>query len=183
MICSKCGTENPNDANFCIGCGARFIEQNQDVSLISYSGFGGFWERFLAYCIDSIILTIGSVVVGFMGAFFIGFVMAIMGHEIEQMEDFFVVLYYILAIILTWLYFTIMESSKLQATLGKKILNLFVMDTSGNRITFARANGRFWSKIISGAIFCIGYIMAAFTEKHQALHDMIADTLVVKKKI
>jgi uncharacterized RDD family membrane protein YckC len=182
MVCSKCGAQNPDDAKFCIGCGAKFVSRIEDIPSTSYSGFGGFWERFLAYLIDSAILTLGSVVVGFMGAFFIGFVMALMGMEVEEMEDFFVVLYYILAFALTWLYFTIMESSKLQATLGKKICGLVVTDTSGNRITFSRANGRFWSKFISGAIFCIGYIMAAFTEKHQALHDMIADTLVVKKK-
>lgn len=182
MVCSKCGAQNPDDANFCIGCGAKFVSRGEDTSLASYSGFGSFWERFLAYCIDGAILTLGSVVVGFLGAFFIGFVMALMGMEIEEMEDFFVVLYYILAFGLSWLYFTIMESSKLQATLGKKICNLVVTDTAGNRITFLRANGRFWSKFISGAIFAIGYIMAAFTEKHQALHDMIAETLVVKKK-
>lgn len=182
MVCSKCGAENPSDANFCIGCGVRFVSRDATLSADIGVEYGGFWERFLAYLIDSAILTLGSVVVGFMGAFFIGFVMALMGHEIEQMEDFFVVLYYILAIVLTWLYFTIMESSKMQATLGKKICNLVVSDISGNRITFVRANARYWSKFISGAIFAIGYIMAAFTEKHQALHDMIADTLVSKKK-
>jgi uncharacterized RDD family membrane protein YckC len=183
MICSKCGAQNPDDANFCISCGAKFINKKEEISTTFSVEFGDFWERFLAYCIDSAILTLGSVVVGFFGAFFIGFVMTLMGYEIEQMEDFFVVLYYILAILLTWLYFTIMESSKIQATLGKKIINLVVTDTTGNRISFARANARYWSKFVSGAIFAIGYIMAAFTEKHQALHDMIADTLVVKKKI
>ena len=182
MVCSKCGAQNPDDANFCISCGARFINRSENINSVSYSGFGGFWERFLAYCIDSAILTLGSVVVGFLGAFFIGFILALMGMEIEEMEDFFVVLYYILAFVLSWLYFTIMESSKLQSTLGKKICNLVVTDTSGNRITYARANARFWSKFISGAIFAVGYIMAAFTEKHQALHDMIAETLVVKKE-
>ncbi len=182
MVCSKCGTENPDDAKFCIGCGARFVGVNESFSSASDVKYASFWERFLAYLIDSAILGLGSVVVGFMGAFFIGFVMALMGMEVEEMEDFFVVLYYILAFGLSWLYFTIMESSKLQATLGKKICNLVVTDTAGNRITFLRANGRFWSKFISGAIFAIGYIMAAFTEKHQALHDMIAETLVVKKK-
>lgn len=183
MVCSKCGAQNPDDANFCVECGAKFVGRIEDVPSTSYSCFGGFWERFLAYCIDSAILTLGSVVVGFLGAFFIAFVMALMGMEVEEMENFFVVVYYILAIVLSWLYFTIMESSKLQATPGKKICNLVVTDTSGNRISFAKANARFWSKIISGAIFAIGYIMAAFTEKHQALHDMVAGTLVVKKKI
>ncbi len=182
MVCSKCGTQNPEDAKFCIGCGARFADGNASFFAASDVKYAVFWERFLAYCIDSAILTLGSVVVGFLGAFFIGFVMALMGMEIEEMEDFFVVLYYILAFLLSWLYFTIMESSILQATLGKKIFNLFVTDISGNRITFLNANARYWSKFISGAIFAIGYIMAAFTEKHQALHDMIERTLVVKKK-
>jgi uncharacterized RDD family membrane protein YckC len=183
MICPKCGTENPDDAKFCIGCGVRLIDEGIGAPSISDVNYAGFWERFLAYCIDSAILTFSSVVVGFLGAFFIGFVMVLMGMEVEEMEDFFVVLYYILAFVLSWLYFTIMESSKLQATLGKKVCNLFVTDSLGNRITFLKANARFWSKFISGAIFAIGYIMAAFTEKHQALHDMIAGTLVVKKKI
>jgi uncharacterized RDD family membrane protein YckC len=182
MICSKCGTENPNDAKFCIGCGIKIIDAGLDTFSPSDAKYAGFWERFLAYCIDSAVLTLGSVVVGFLGAFFVGFVMAIMGMEVEEMEDFFVVLYYILAFVLSWLYFTIMESSQLQATLGKKVCNLFVTDSSGSRITFAKANARFWSKLVSGAIFGVGYIMAAFTEKHQALHDMIADTLVLKKK-
>ncbi|MBN1695261.1 RDD family protein [candidate division WOR-3 bacterium] len=181
MVCSKCGAQNPDDANFCIGCGAKFISRSENISSASYSGFGSFWERFLAYLIDSAILTLGSVVIVFFGAFFIGFILALIGMEVEKMENFFVGVYYILAFVLCWFYFTIMESSKLQATLGKKICYLVVTDTSGNRITFAKANSRFWSKFISGAIFCIGYIMAAFTEKHQALHDIIAGTIVVKK--
>ena len=182
MVCSKCGTENPDDAKFCIGCGARFV--SGDTTLFAGSGieYGGFWERFLAYFIDSIVIGLGSILVLFAIAILIGIYWGIMDMNVEESEGFFTVLYYILAILSTWLYYTIMESSKIQATLGKKVCNLVVTDSSGNRITFARANARFWSKMISGAIFAIGYIMAAFTEKHQALHDMIADTLVVKKK-
>jgi uncharacterized RDD family membrane protein YckC len=182
MVCLKCGAQNPDDANFCIGCGAKFVGRVEDVPSTSYSGFGSFWERFLAYCIDSLIVTVGSICALFTIALLIGFSISIMGMDLEKMEGFFIGLYYLLAFLSSWLYFTIMESSKLQATLGKKICNLVVTDTSGNRISFAKANARFWSKIISGAIFAIGYIMAAFTEKHQALHDMVAGTLVVKKK-
>ena len=182
MVCSQCGTENPNDAKFCIGCGVKIINTVMNAFSPSDLNYAGFWERFLAYCIDSAVLTLGSVIVGFLGAFFIGFIMALMGMEVEEMENFFVILYYILAFVLSCLYFTIMESSGMQATLGKKALNLAVTDLSGNRITFGRANGRYWSKLVSIAIFGIGYIMAAFTEKHQALHDMIAGTFVVKKK-
>jgi uncharacterized RDD family membrane protein YckC len=182
MICSKCGIRNPEDANFCTGCGAGLINQNENISLASYARFAGFWERFLAYCIDSIIVTLASIFVLLVVAFFIGFVLGLRGMDVEEMEGLFVGLYYMLSFISSWLYFTIMESSKLQATIGKKILDLAVTDVSGVRISFARANARFWSKLISGIILCIGYIMVAFTERHQALHDMVADTLVVKKK-
>ena len=183
MVCSKCGAENPDDANFCIGCGARFVSRDAAFSAGTGVEYGGFWERFLAYFIDNMVILIGSISVLFVVAIFIGIYWGIMDMDVEGSEDFFAGLLYILAILSTWLYYTIMESSKMQATLGKKICNLVVTDSSGNRITFARANARFWSKFISGAIFCVGYIMAAFTEKRQALHDVIAGTLVVKKKI
>jgi uncharacterized RDD family membrane protein YckC len=60
-------------------------------------------------------------------------------------------------------------------------MNLVVTDLEGQRLTFGRASGRFFAKIISGLIpFGIGYIMAGFTEKRQALHDMIASCLVLR---
>lgn len=79
-----------------------------------------------------------------------------------------------------WLYFTISESSAWQATLGKKLLGLRVTDAEGNRINFGKANARYWSKLLSGLILDIGFIMIAFTKKKQGLHDKIAGTFVVK---
>ena len=81
----------------------------------------------------------------------------------------------------SWLYHAGMESSRHQATLGKKALGIIVTDMNGNRISFARANGRFFGKWVSGMIMNIGYLMAAFTEKKQALHDILAGCLVVMK--
>ena len=83
--------------------------------------------------------------------------------------------------ILGWLYFALMESSKTQATLGKMALGLKVTDLEGNRISFGRATGRYFGKIISGMIIYIGYILAGLTEKKQALHDIMASCLVVRK--
>jgi uncharacterized RDD family membrane protein YckC len=80
-----------------------------------------------------------------------------------------------------WLYHTLMESSRYQATLGKMALGSIVTDMNGARISFARANCRFFGKWVSGAICNIGYLMAAFTEKKQALHDILASTLVIQK--
>jgi uncharacterized RDD family membrane protein YckC len=83
--------------------------------------------------------------------------------------------------VLNWLYYALLESSAWQATLGKKALGLEVTDMEGRRISFGRATGRFFAKIISALILWIGFIMAGFTEKKQALHDMIAGTLVIRK--
>ncbi|MER3416968.1 MAG: hypothetical protein C4297_12250 [Gemmataceae bacterium] len=74
-----------------------------------------------------------------------------------------------------------MESSRTQATLGKMALGITVTDLEGNRIGFGKATGRFFGKIISALIFYIGFVMAAFTEKKQGLHDMMAGCLVVNK--
>jgi uncharacterized RDD family membrane protein YckC len=88
----------------------------------------------------------------------------------------------VVVLVLSWLYFAGMESSEHQGTLGKMALGLVVTDMNGLRISFARASGRFFAKIITGLVpLYIGYIMAGFTEKKQALHDMIASCLVLRK--
>ena len=84
--------------------------------------------------------------------------------------------------LLQWLYFAGLESSERQATVGKSVMSLRVTNLEGQRLSFGHATGRFFAKIVSGMIpFAIGYIMAAFTAKKQALHDLIAGTLVLKK--
>ena len=80
-----------------------------------------------------------------------------------------------------WLYYALQESSAAQATLGKRAVGIVVTDMDGNRISFGRATGRTFSRILSRMILYIGFIMAAFTDRKQALHDMIAGTLVFKK--
>lgn len=80
-----------------------------------------------------------------------------------------------------WIYYALQESGRYRATFGKRICGLSVTGMNGERITFVRASVRFFGKFISSAIMMIGFIMAAFTERHQALHDLIAETLVIKK--
>lgn len=87
----------------------------------------------------------------------------------------------IFTILVSWLYYAIMESSSKQGTLGKMATGLKVTDLNGNRISFGRASGRYFGRILSGIILDIGFLMIAFTQKKQGLHDMIAETLVVKK--
>jgi uncharacterized RDD family membrane protein YckC len=86
----------------------------------------------------------------------------------------------IVGVALKWLYFAYSESSEWQATPGKKALNIVVTDMNGNRISFARASGRYFGKYVSGVTLFIGYIMAGFTQRKQALHDILADCLVLR---
>ena len=82
--------------------------------------------------------------------------------------------------LISWLYFAAFESSPWQATPGKKVLGLRVTDLEARRISFIRASGRYFGKIISSLLFGIGFLMAGFTEKKQALHDMLAGCLVLR---
>jgi uncharacterized RDD family membrane protein YckC len=80
---------------------------------------------------------------------------------------------------LVLLYYPVMESSRLQATLGKRFCGLTVVTTGVKRISFARALLRFLARYLSGALFGIGYLMIAFRSDRRGLHDMIAGTLVL----
>jgi uncharacterized RDD family membrane protein YckC len=80
-----------------------------------------------------------------------------------------------------WLYFALQEASAAQATVGKRALGIYVTDRQGQRIGFGRATGRYFGKILSALILFIGFMMAGWTERKQALHDMLADTLVVRR--
>jgi len=85
-----------------------------------------------------------------------------------------------ISFIIVWCYFSGLESSPLKSTFGKYAVGIYVTDIKGNRISFGRATGRYFAKIISGSVL-IGYLMAGFTEKKQALHDFIAECLVLSK--
>jgi uncharacterized RDD family membrane protein YckC len=83
--------------------------------------------------------------------------------------------------IFSWMYYAGFESSHLMATPGKKVLGIYVSDYEGQRISFGKASGRYFGKIISGMILGIGYVMAGLSEKKQALHDLMAGCLVWRK--
>jgi len=139
--------------------------------------YAGFWRRCAAFIIDWLILFAGSFIIGFVFAF----VVAILGGNKESGVSVNILnILNILGIVIFWLYFALMESSVKQATLGKMALGLMVTDLNGQRVSFARATGRHFAKIISGLTLCIGYVMAGFTRRKQALHDMIASCLVIR---
>lgn len=139
--------------------------------------YAGFWWRFLAYVIDSLIVSIVFVPLGIV--FGVGLV-ATGADENSALLPAVDLGMRGLQIIVMWLYHAVLESSEWQGTIGKKVLGLRVTDMNGYRISFGRATGRYFGQILSGMICAIGYIMVAFTEKKQGLHDMLASTLVLK---
>ncbi|KQM19598.1 RDD family protein [Novosphingobium sp. Leaf2] len=136
--------------------------------------YGGFWWRSLAYIIDSIILNIVASIVG--GIFGLGFVPGTGAATAGMVGGISI------SLILSWLYFALMESSSTQATVGKLAVGLIVTDEQGQRISFGKATGRYFGKILSSLIIGIGFIMVAFTERKQGLHDILAKTLVYKTR-
>ena len=150
-----------------------------------YASFG---QRFAAILIDALILgTVMGILFFIFGALFMSTGGAETLANIENIDETAIITmvmsylaFFLLTTVAGWLYFALQESSAKMATIGKKAMGIVVTDMDGERITFMRATGRFFGKWVSGAIMYIGYIMAAFTEKKQALHDMMANCLVMK---
>ncbi|MGA9526705.1 MAG: RDD family protein [Terriglobales bacterium] len=147
--------------------------------------YGGFWIRVVAAIIDGILVRL--VVHPVAAIFGIGGLAASglglgLGHGVASLPllIFGGGVLAVLTIGASWLYESLMESSSYQATLGKMIFGMKVTDVYGNRISFGRATGRHFAKILSGMILGIGFIMVAFTERKQGLHDLLAGTLVRK---
>jgi uncharacterized RDD family membrane protein YckC len=152
--------------------------------------YAGFWLRFLAFMMDSVVMGIGFVLVLIPLIFLTGLGSLLSRfHPDQELDDagiFFIIgaafLVATLSLVLTWLYHALMESSEWQATVGKRLLGMVVTDMAGQRVSFGRSTGRHFGKIITNMIpALIGYIMAGFTEKKQALHDMMAGCLVLRR--
>lgn len=121
---------------------------------------GGFWIRVLAAFLDGLFLWIASYVLARYVGLWAGPLLGFIGQ---------------------WLYFAGMESSGNQATFGKMVCGLMVTDTEGRRISFGRATGRYFAKILSALILGIGYLMVGWTKQKRGLHDFIAGTLVIRR--
>jgi len=203
MFCSRCGSGVADGTSFCAACGqpvtgvsvgpissAPVMSPPVIAAGAASPPYAGFWLRFVAYLIDSVVVfaAFAALVLVSIPIFGIGYLQQLASGLNNSEPDFspaliFVIFDLILAIsVAVWLYYAFMESSSRQGTLGKMAMGLTVTDIQGQRVSFGRATGRFFSKIITGLVpLFIGYIMAGFTAKRQALHDMIASCLVMRR--
>lgn len=152
--------------------------------------YAGFWLRFIAYIIDGVILGFIEflLVIPLLGVLGVNIALLESGQLGEIEPEILIPAIisagaglYLSIFMISWLYYALFEAGPRQGTIGKMALGIIVTDMEGNRLNFAKASLRYFGKIISSAIFMIGYIMAGLTQRKQALHDIIANTLVVRK--
>ncbi len=146
--------------------------------------YAGFWIRVVAIFIDGVVIGIPAWLVIFVAALGMGAGLA--GRRAANPTQVLAVmlpalgLMWLLVVVGAWLYEALMTSSSKQGTLGKMALGLKVTDRDGRRISFGRASGRHFAKIINGFTFGIGWLIAGFTARKQGLHDFIAGTCVIR---
>jgi uncharacterized RDD family membrane protein YckC len=131
--------------------------------------YAGFWRRVAAVIIDGLILSVVTVPLTLAVGAGDTYAEAARSSAASSVSA-----------VVTWLYYALMESSARQATLGKMALGIIVTDIEGRRIGFGKATGRHFAKILSALILGIGFLMVAFTQRKQGLHDILAGTLVIR---
>ncbi|MCJ7807615.1 MAG: RDD family protein [Dehalococcoidia bacterium] len=142
--------------------------------------YAGFWRRLAAYIIDCILAGIVAYSFAVVGALLIELPS---GERLDGLALNIATMWIFgCFLIAPWLYWALMESSNRQATLGKRVLGIIVTDIEGRRVTFVRGTVRYWAKVISFLILLIGFMLAGFTSRKQALHDIISNCLVVVKQ-
>ena len=191
MFCTNCGSNLAEGARFCPGCGEAaggtgpvhaFAAVRPGAAPVQAPdpppqafAYAGFWRRLFALLLDAAILVVPNLVFGGMIGFAVGKGPWAQGGPTAILAGQLVVT------LISWLYFAGLESRWKQATFGKMALGIKVVDLGGARVSFLRATGRHFGKAVSALILSIGFLLAAFTSRKQALHDMMAGCLVVKK--
>ena len=187
-VCSQCGRSFPGDQVLrfedqviCAACKPMFVQKlREGASLPTRRTYGGFWIRFLAKFIDGILMAVLQWTILIPTSMMMAPSLA-RGNKFETPGFLlFFGVQMLLSILLPCAYNTFFLG-RFGATLGKMACRLQVVTAEGDKVSYARAFGRFFAEIISYIILAIGYIMAAFDDEKRALHDRICSTRVVYK--
>ena len=176
--CEDCGYPLDEERHYCPSCGIEMKQNNEwctSCGTILTGGekvkYAGFWIRFVAILIDGIVVFIPLVLL-------LVVLMSLSSMNGPDEDGIIGVIWYFGSILAILLYFVLMQSSRWQATVGKRSVGIQVTTTKGGRVSFLRSLGRYLASILSG-FFYIGYILAGITPRKQALHDFMAGTVVI----
>ncbi len=194
MFCHACGQQNSDSTPFCISCGRPLLGASPAPAAAEpvpasapapgASIYGSFWMRFVALAIDTVIIGAVNTVIYMIS--FTTFFLSVADGKMEKAGMAMIggqMALWCVSFLIGLFYFSLMESSRWQGTLGKIAVNLKVVDRNGRRLSYWRALVRYASHFISNLTFGIGYLMNVFTARQQCLHDLIAGTLVVSKTV
>ena len=185
MFCSRCGTWASDAATLCPLCGVALqddglrhhaavaaAEASRQATVTSLVRYGGFWRRFAAVILDSIILWFPAATVRVM----IG-VDPFDNFDFQSTSSWTGML---IEYVIGWIYAALLIASPLRATLGLQVMDLEVTDTHGRPVSFARATWRYWAQFLSLFTLGIGYLIQLATPRRQTLHDLVSATVVVR---
>ncbi|MGD9158288.1 MAG: RDD family protein [Desulfobacteraceae bacterium] len=183
-ICAECGRSfsrddmiKYGDSWVCAQCKPIFVQKIKEGVNITQMDYAGFWIRFGAYIIDSIIMTVINLILSF-------FISLVGFSAISQDDPSKAIMVSALTSLINMIIYLGYETyfiGKWGATIGKMACGLKVVTPEGEKVTYLRAFGRYFAKIISSLILCIGFIMAGFDDEKRALHDRICSTRVISK--
>ena len=192
LYCAECGRPSAADelARFgdlliCPACKNNYAQKlREGVAPVQKVQYAGFWMRVLAWLIDTIILMVVASIVNFavlgsMGTFPRMQPGADPTTSLAAMAGIYGIVY-LVNLVIGCSYEALFVSSSLSATPGKLALGLKVLRPGGARVSFGRAIGRYFAKVLSAMILGIGFLLVAFDSEKRGLHDMICDTRVVK---
>ena len=200
VTCEKCGAEIAEGLSVCPQCespvsveqiGPVYVSQSAqppdvipavpDLAVaLKQQIYAGFWLRLAAYLIDTILISpFFGLIIAFRPAIFVKppDPAATLLIQLPQPTLYAVAL----SIVISTVYFTLFEASSWQASPGKRILRLYVTDLQRQRVSFARAVTRNFTKVILATLFPVAHVLPGFTEKKQALHDLLTGSLVLRR--
>ena len=187
VYCAECGRPStPAELTqfgtlmICPACRSR---RAQGVAQPAAGAYAGFWIRFVAYVIDIIVLAIGC---GAVQRVLVGSMFGVPRFDPGTGFDIAVLAPLIgVSILIQLIGSACYEGffiAKLGATPGKMVIGAKVVCADGSAVSLGRAFGRYFAKILSGMVLCIGFIMIGFDSQKRGLHDLICETRVVKSR-
>ncbi len=187
MYCPKCGTQTVDQAAFCIGCGQNLsapvviVVSKPAPAPLPYGKPG---RRVAALLVDLLIVLAPIIALAIAYSILspdVADAETITNYDLEYSEDYSGLIVFIgtLSFLGPWFYFAGFESSRRRATPGKALMRLAVTNEEGSPVGFGRATARYFSKYVSASIMFVGFLMPLWSDRRQALHDIIARTLVL----